>query len=206
MVIKRQEAKIKELQGVITKYHNQLREISNRPSTAGEKPAGNPNILPQVSSVSVPDQGGSVKPQIRYTRAHLPNLSIEQSTQGNPVTNRVSEVRKLANEALSTLIRTVFPQGAAHSVGRHSTATVKGKMLTYFATDSTDEVAGSDDESDESVIPTLGKRGRAAGHRKGTDAKRDSQSDSPGEEAERPNKNRVSGGVSSCRHSNKLHF
>ena len=67
----------------------------------------------------------------------------------------------------------------------------KVEGLTRLATDATDEIAGSDDEFDEPVITALGKRDRLGGPSKRTDAKRDSS----GEEAERPNKNRVSGGV-----------
>lgn len=65
----------------------------------------------------------------------------------------------------------------------------KDKGLLRLTTDATDEIIGSDDEFDEPVISALGKRDRLGGPSKKTDAKRDSS----GEEAERPNKNRVSG-------------
>jgi hypothetical protein len=65
----------------------------------------------------------------------------------------------------------------------------KDKGPIRFTTDGTDEIISSDNEFDEPVISALGKRDRLVGPSKRADAKRDSS----GEEAERPNKNRVSG-------------
>lgn len=67
--------------------------------------------------------------------------------------------------------------------------------------DATEEFADFDDEFDEPIISALGKRDRLGGPRKRTDAKRDSSLD----EAERPNKNRVSKGPLLV-HSDKLGF
>ena len=76
----------------------------------------------------------------------------------------------------------------------------KDKGPTRLATDATDEIVGSDDEFDEPII-ALGKRDRLGGPSKKTDARRDSS----GDEAERPNKNRVSG-VPSLRYSDRPDF
>ena len=65
----------------------------------------------------------------------------------------------------------------------------KDKGLARMTTDATDEIVGSDDEFDEPVISALGKRDRLGGPSKKGEVKRYSS----GEEAERPNKNRVSG-------------
>ena len=65
----------------------------------------------------------------------------------------------------------------------------KEKGPVRLTTDAIDDVVGSGDEFDEPVISALGKRDRLGGPGKRIDAKRDSS----GEEAERPNKNRVSG-------------
>lgn len=65
----------------------------------------------------------------------------------------------------------------------------KEKGPTRFTIDAADEIDGSDGEFDEPVISALGKRDRLGGPSKRTEAK----GVSSGEEAERPNKNRVSG-------------
>ena len=77
----------------------------------------------------------------------------------------------------------------------------KDKGAALLTTDATDEVVGSDDELDEPITNTLGKRDRLGGPSQKTDARIDSS----GDEAERPNKNRVSG-VSSFGCSDRPYF
>jgi len=82
------------------------------------------------------------------------------------------------------------PQELEHAaLPRRTAIKPKDKGPVRLSTDATDEIDGSDDDFDEPVISALGKRDRLGGPSKRTDAKRDSS----GEEAERPNKNRVSG-------------
>jgi len=63
----------------------------------------------------------------------------------------------------------------------------KGKGHVRSTTDATEEIDGSDDEFDEPIISALGKRDRLGGLSRRDDGKKDSS----GEEAERPQKNRV---------------
>ena len=110
--------------------------------------------------------------------------------QGTPVANRASEVGKLTNRTLRTPTRTVPPQEPEHAaLPRRTAMKPKDKGPIRLTTDATDDIDGSDDEFDEPVISALGKRDRLGGPSKKTDVRRDSS----GEEAERPNKNRVSG-------------
>jgi len=108
----------------------------------------------------------------------------------------------LANKALRTPTRTVYPQEPEHNaLSRKAAMKPKGKGLIRSTTDASDEIIRSDDEFDEPVISALGKRDRLGGPSNRTDAKRYSS----GEEAERPHKNRVSG-VSSLAHSDRPEF
>lgn len=96
----------------------------------------------------------------------------------------------MAHRAPRTPTRAVPPREPEHTaLPRRTAMKPKDKGLLRLTTDATDEIIGSDDEFDEPVISALGKRDRLGGPSKKTDAKRDSS----GEEAERPNKNRVSG-------------
>lgn len=77
----------------------------------------------------------------------------------------------------------------------------KGKEVIRSTADATDEIDGSDDEFDEPVISALGKRDRFGGPGRRVDGKKDSS----GEEAERPQKNRV-GRVSLLAYSDRPDF
>jgi hypothetical protein len=108
----------------------------------------------------------------------------------------------MVDRAPRTPTRTIHPQEPEHTVlPRRTAMKPKGKGLIRSTTDAADEFIDSDDEFDEPIINALGKRDRLGGPRKKTDAKRDSSF----EEAERPNKNRVSGWPSLA-HSGKPVF
>lgn len=105
------------------------------------------------------------------------------------MSNRASEVGKVADRAPRTPTRAVHPQEPEHiALPRRTAMKPKGKGLTRSTTDVTEEFVDSDDGFDEPVISALGKRDRFGGPSKRADAKRAS----PSEEAERPHKNRVS--------------
>ncbi|KAF9652189.1 hypothetical protein BDM02DRAFT_3109613 [Thelephora ganbajun] len=166
--IQARDMKIKQLEEIITRLHKHAAKIGDQSSTADKQSASDPNIPSQVSSPPVPDRDGPL-------------------LQGTPVTNRASEVGKLANRALRTPTRTAPPQEPEHPVlPRRTAMKPRGKGLIRSMTDTTDEVVDSGDEFDEPVISALGKRDRLGGPSKRTDGKRDSSF----EEAERPHKNR----------------
>jgi hypothetical protein len=131
-----------------------------------------------------------------------PNIPSQVSSppvpdrDGTPVPNRASEVGRMTNRALRTPTRIVHPQEPEHTALPRRTA-----MKPRGRTEATDEVVDSGDEFDEPVITALGKRDRFGGPSKGIDVKRDSSFD----DAERPQKNRVSGGTLLA-YSNKPDF
>lgn len=101
--------------------------------------------------------------------------------------NRASEVGKMADRAPRTPNRAVPPQEPEHAaLPRRTAMKPKGKGPIRSTTDGTDDFVDSDDEFDEPVISALGKRDRFGGPNK--------RPGSSFEEAERPQKNRVSGG------------
>lgn len=181
--------KIKQLEEMITRLHKHAK-IGGQPSAVDKEYASHPNILSQVSSPPVPDRDGPVKSHFRSPRVCLSsNLNIEQLLQGTPVSNRTSEVGKMADRVLRTPTRHVHLQGLDHTaLPRRTAMKPKGKGLIRSTTDATDDVVDSDGEFDEPVVSALGKRDRLGGPSKRADAKRES---SP-EEPERPHKNRVS--------------
>ena len=179
--------KIKRLEEMITRLHKHAK-ISGQPSATDKNPASDPNMLSQVSSPPVPDRDGPVKSQFQSSCALSSSyLNAEQLHQGTPVSNRASEVGQMVDRAPRTPTRTVYPQEPEHAVlPRRTAMKPKGNQTA----DAIEEFVDSDDEFDEPIINALGKRDRLGGPRKRTDAKRDSSF----EEAERPNKNRVSKG------------
>lgn len=181
--------KIKQLEDMVTRLHNKHAKIGGQPSAADKHPASIPNIPSQVSSPPVPDRDGPVRSQFRSSRIWLSsNFNAEQLPQGTPVANRASEVGKVTDRAPRTPTRTLHPQEPEHTaLPRRTAMKPKGKGPIRSTTDATDEFVDSDDEFDEPII-TLGKRDRFGGPSRRTDAKRDSSF----EEAERPQKNRVS--------------
>lgn len=185
---------------MVTRLHKHA-NISGHPSAIDKEPANDLNIPSQVSSPPAPDRDGSVKPKFQqFLAGPLPNLNVQQLLQGTP--NRASEVGKMVNRAPMTPTRTLHPREPEHTaLPRRTAMKPKGKGLIRSTTGVTDEFADSDDEFDEPIISALGKRDRFGGPSKKTDAKRDSSF----EEAERPQKNRVSKDPSLA-HPNKPSF
>jgi len=127
------------------------------------------------------------------------DLGTEQLLQGTPAANRVSDG---GYRVLRTPTHTVPPREPEHAaLPRRAAMKPKEKGLTRSTTEVTDDIIGSDDEFDEPIISALGKRDRLGGPSKRIDGKRDSS----GDEAGRPNKNRVSR-VSSPGYSDRPDF
>jgi len=61
--IRKRDKKIKHLEEIIARPCEQVAKAAGWPSTAGEQPMNDSNILSQVSSPPVPDQHRPVKPQ-----------------------------------------------------------------------------------------------------------------------------------------------
>lgn len=174
---------------MITRLHKHA-NTSGQSSAVDKQNLSDPNIPSQVSSPPVPDRDGPVKSWFRPILVwSSSNSSIKQLLQGTPVLNRASEVGKVTGRAPRTPTRNGHPHEPEHTaLPRRTAMKPKGKGLPRSTTDATDDIVNSNDEFEEPVISALGKRDRIGGPGKRTDATRDLSF----EEAERPQKNRVS--------------